>query len=60
MNLDIVKSVNGVPIRLTFERWYEHILVRHPFMSGIMRLFWTQSKIPNLFYADTKARELRF
>jgi len=33
MILDIVKSINGVPIRLTDERW-EHILDEHPFMSG--------------------------
>jgi hypothetical protein len=34
MNLDIVESVDGVPIRLTDERWYEHILEEHPEMSG--------------------------
>lgn len=34
MILDTVESINGVPIRLTFERWYEHILVDHPYMSG--------------------------
>lgn len=34
MNLDVVKSVNGVPIRLTFERWFEHIVERHPYMKG--------------------------
>jgi len=33
MILDIVKSINGVPIRLTDERW-EHILEEHPGMSG--------------------------
>ncbi|MDQ3636198.1 MAG: hypothetical protein ACR2MD_17725 [Aridibacter sp.] len=33
MNLDIVKSVNDVPIRLTDERWFEHILSEHPYMS---------------------------
>lgn len=33
MILDIVKSVNGVPIRLTDER-FEHILDEHPYMSG--------------------------
>jgi hypothetical protein len=32
MNLDIVESINGVPIRLTDERW-EHICL-HPNMSG--------------------------
>ncbi len=34
MNLDTVKSINDIPIRLTDERWYEHILVEHPEMSG--------------------------
>ena len=32
MILDIVKSVNGVPISLTDER-FEHILDEHPYMS---------------------------
>ena len=34
MILDIVESINGVPVRLTDERWYEHILTFHPYMSG--------------------------
>jgi hypothetical protein len=34
MNLDVVKSVNGVPIRLTFERWFEHIVKRHSYIKG--------------------------
>ncbi len=34
MNLDVVKSINGIPIRLTFERWFEHIVERHPYMKG--------------------------
>ena len=33
MILDIVESIDGVPIRLTGERW-EHILDAHPYMSG--------------------------
>ncbi len=33
MILDIVKSINDVPIRLTDERW-DHILDGHPYMSG--------------------------
>ena len=33
MILDTVESINGVPIRLTDERW-EHILDGHPFMSA--------------------------
>lgn len=36
MNLDIVESVNGVPIRLTEERWYEHIVRNRPYMSGYL------------------------
>lgn len=33
MILDTVESIDGVPIRLTDERW-EHILGEHPYMSG--------------------------
>ena len=33
MNLDIVESVDGVPIRLTDTQW-EHILEEHPYMNG--------------------------
>ena len=33
MILDIVESIDGVPIRLTDERW-EHILIGHPLISG--------------------------
>lgn len=33
MILDIVESVDGVPIRLTDER-FEHILNEHPYMSS--------------------------
>ncbi len=33
MILDIVKSKDNVPIRLTDERWYEHILSEHPYMN---------------------------
>ena len=33
MILDIVKSIDDVPIRLTDERW-EHILDEHSNMSG--------------------------
>jgi len=31
--MDIARSVNGVPIRLTHERWY-HIVENHDEMSG--------------------------
>lgn len=33
MNLDIVESVDGVPIRLTEKQW-ARIVERHPFLSG--------------------------
>ena len=33
MNLAIVYSVNGVPIRLTDERWWDHILEKRPYLS---------------------------
>jgi len=35
MILDIADSVNGVPIRLTDERW-EHIVDSHPDMSSLL------------------------
>jgi hypothetical protein len=31
--MDIVYSVNGVPIRMTSERWY-HIVETHDYMGG--------------------------
>ena len=37
MILDIVKSIDGVPIRLTEERWYEHIVEKRPYMSGYLQ-----------------------
>ncbi len=36
MILDIVESADGVPIRLMEERWFEHILVNHPELSGYL------------------------
>ena len=30
MILDVVKSKDNVPIRLTEERWFDHILQLHP------------------------------
>ena len=36
MILETVYSINGVPIRLTDERWYDHILEDHPEMSAYM------------------------
>jgi hypothetical protein len=36
MILETVYSINGVPIRLTDERWYDHILEDHPEMSPYM------------------------
>jgi hypothetical protein len=32
--VDIAKSVNGVPIRLTDERW-DHIVLRHEALAGL-------------------------
>lgn len=34
MILDIVESINGVPIRLTEEQWFEHIVDKRSYMSG--------------------------
>ncbi len=33
MNLAVVNSVNGVPIRLTDERWWDHILDKRPYLN---------------------------
>jgi len=33
MNLAVVHSVNGVPIRLTDERWWDHILEKRPYLK---------------------------
>ncbi len=33
MNLAIIISVNGVPIRLTDERWWDHILEKRPYLN---------------------------
>ncbi len=38
MILDIVESINDVPIRLTEERWYDHIILRHPYMSSYLNV----------------------
>ncbi len=32
--LDTVRAINGVPIRLTDERWYDHIVTQRPYMSS--------------------------
>ncbi len=37
MILAIVTSINGVPIRLTEERWYEHIIFNRPYLSDYMQ-----------------------
>lgn len=37
MILAIVKSINDVPIRLTDERWYEHIVFNRPYLSGYLQ-----------------------
>ncbi len=36
MSLATIDSINGVPIRLTEERWYDHILEDHPELSSYM------------------------
>jgi hypothetical protein len=33
LRMDVAKSVNGVPIRLTYERWY-HIVENHDEMAS--------------------------
>ena len=36
MILAIVKSIDGIPIRMTEERWHEHIVLNRPYMSGYL------------------------
>ena len=37
MILDIIESIDGYPIRLTDERWYDHIVDKRPQMSGYLQ-----------------------
>lgn len=34
MIIDTIESVDGYPIRLTEERWFDHIVTKKPYMSG--------------------------
>lgn len=45
--LDIVKSVNGVPIRLTSERWF-HIVENHNDLAGYYEEVLDTVENPNL------------
>lgn len=47
MILDIVESVHGFPIRLDEERWYDHIVLKRPYMSGYL-----QSVIDAIWYPN--------
>ena len=46
MILDTVLSVNNVPIRLTDERWYDHILEEHHEMVSYMQDILAAVKSP--------------
>lgn len=54
MILDIVKSINGVPIRLTDERWFEHILINRPYMSGYLNAVLNAVEKPQFILRGTQ------
>lgn len=58
MILNIVESINGVPIRLTEERWYEHIVFRHPYMSGYLNIVLDTLENPQFILQGTKAAKI--
>lgn len=37
MNIDVIQSVDEHPIRLDEERWYDHIVIKRPYMSGYVQ-----------------------
>lgn len=55
MILGIADSVNGVPIRLTDERW-EHIVDRKPNMASFIETVLDAVGDPEYIYVATKER----
>jgi len=58
MILGIADSVNGVPIRLTDERW-EHILDSHPDMASFRETVLDAVEKPDYILAADVAPSLR-
>jgi hypothetical protein len=57
MNLGIVESIKGVPIRLTDERW-EHILEDHPYMSGFYEDMLSAVQNPEFILRGNKGAKI--
>ena len=57
MILDIVKSIDGVPIRLTDERW-EHILENHSYMSGFYEEILNAVSYPEFITRGNKGTKI--
>ena len=58
MILDIVKSIDGVPICLTEERWYDHIVLRHPYMSGYLNVVLETLENPQFILRGTNKAKI--
>ena len=57
MILDIVESIDGVPIRLTDERW-EHILENHSYMSGFYEEILNAVSYPEFITRGNKGAKI--
>lgn len=57
MILDIVESIDGVPIRLTDERW-GHILNGHPLMSGYYERILSTIENPTFILRGNKRSKI--
>ena len=51
------RSVNGIPIRLTEERWY-HITKHHPELKGIRPLVLRTISFPQLLFYSASTSDL--
>lgn len=58
MILDVVESIDGVPIRLNEERWYEHILVNHPELSGYLEAVLSAINYPEFICRGYKSSKI--
>lgn len=47
MIIDTIESTNGYPIRLTEERWFDHIVSNKPYMSGYQTAVFDAIGYPN-------------
>lgn len=47
MIIDTIESVDGYPIRLTEERWFDHIVTKKSYMSGYLQAVLDAIWYPN-------------